>query len=73
MKWLITYETIVKPPYILIVIYPIAIVMVKIHSPAMAMIPLISIVLVVCNSSSPFQAKALTRPLQYFGKGYWIP
>jgi hypothetical protein len=50
MKWLTTYETIVKPSYILKVIHPIAAVMVKIHSLAVAMRALRSIVLAVCDT-----------------------
>jgi hypothetical protein len=61
-----------KLPYFLKLTYPIAAVIVRIHSPAVAMRAPRSIVLVVCNSSSPFQAEALTRLLRLFCKGYWI-
>jgi hypothetical protein len=47
-----TYETIVKPSYILKVTYPIAAVMAKIHSPAVAMRALRSMVLAVCDNWS---------------------
>jgi hypothetical protein len=40
----------VKPSYILKVIYPIAAVMAKIHSPAVVMRALRSMVLAVCDS-----------------------
>jgi hypothetical protein len=52
-----------KLPYTLKVTYPIATVMMKFHSLAVAMRAPRSIILVVCDSSSPFQAKALIRPL----------
>jgi hypothetical protein len=49
-KYLITYETMIKLPYFLKVTYPIAAVMVRIHSPAVAMTAPRSIVLAVCNN-----------------------
>jgi hypothetical protein len=55
-----------KLPYFLKVTYPIAAVMARIHSLAVAMRAPRSMVLVVCDSSSPFQAEALTRLLQLF-------
>jgi hypothetical protein len=66
IEGLITYETTMKPPYFLTVTYPIAVVMVRIHSLAVAMRAPRSMVLVVCDSSSPFQAEALARLLQVF-------
>jgi hypothetical protein len=43
-----------KPPYILKATYPIATVMMKIHSAAVAMRAPRSMALAVCDSSSPF-------------------